>query len=78
MITRPMSNRFPSQVFALISHIAEAAILLTVPNDSYLYKRCTNPNMEKVRKVILDLAGEYGCGVYTGRGPVFLGFSQRP
>jgi lysophospholipase L1-like esterase len=41
-----------------------AAILITVPNDSYLYRRYTNPNTEKVRDMILDLAEEHNCGVW--------------
>jgi lysophospholipase L1-like esterase len=42
----------------------EAAILLTVPNDSYILKRYTNRNTEKIRSVIVDLAAQYGCGVW--------------
>ncbi len=40
------------------------AILLTVPNDSYLYRRYVNINTEKMKKVIFDLAKEYNCGVW--------------
>jgi lysophospholipase L1-like esterase len=48
--------------------LPEAAILLTVPNDSYLYRRYTNPNTEKVREVILDLGREHHCGVWDFYG----------
>jgi lysophospholipase L1-like esterase len=48
--------------------LPEAAILITVPNDSYLYRRYTNPNTEKVREVILDLAKEHNCGVWDFYG----------
>jgi lysophospholipase L1-like esterase len=48
--------------------VPEAAILITVPNDSYLYRRYTNPNTEKVREVILDLAEEHNCGVWDFYG----------
>lgn len=41
-----------------------AAILLTVPNDSYLYRRYVNRNTEKMKEVIFDLAKEYNCGVW--------------
>jgi lysophospholipase L1-like esterase len=42
----------------------DAAILLTVPNDSYLYRRYINRNTAKVEKVILDLAKTNNYGVW--------------
>ena len=48
--------------------LPEAAILITVPNDSYLYRRYTNPNTKKVRDMILDLAEEHNCGVWDFYG----------
>ena len=44
--------------------LPETAILLTVPNDSYLYRRYINKNTEKVRDVILELGKELDCGVW--------------
>lgn len=44
--------------------VPNAAILLTVPNDSYLYKRYVNTNTEKMEKIILELAREYRCAVW--------------
>lgn len=41
-----------------------AAILLTVPNDSYLLKRYVNYNTAAIRDIILDMAGKYHCGVW--------------
>ena len=41
-----------------------AAILLTVPNDSYLFKRYTNYNTAQMRALIFDIARVYGCGVW--------------
>jgi lysophospholipase L1-like esterase len=40
----------------------EAAILLTVPNDSYLRKKYINRNTERMRQIIFDIArsGNYG------------------
>ena len=38
--------------------------MLTVPNDSYLYKRYVNANTAEMRKIIYRLAGEYGCAVW--------------
>jgi lysophospholipase L1-like esterase len=48
--------------------LPEAAILLTVPNDGYLYGRYTNNNTDKVREVIRDLARKHHCGVWDFYG----------
>ncbi len=42
----------------------DAAILLTVPNDSYLYQRYINRNTEKMRSIIFDLARDNNYGVW--------------
>jgi lysophospholipase L1-like esterase len=42
----------------------EVAILLTVPNDSYLYKRYINTNTARMRQIIFDIARANGCGVW--------------
>ncbi|RCL75607.1 MAG: hypothetical protein DBW72_02885 [Flavobacteriales bacterium] len=47
------------------------AILLTVPNDCYYKKRYPNKNTGRQRKVIVELAEEYGCGVWDFYG--FMG-----
>ncbi len=44
--------------------VPEAAILLTVPNDSYLYKKRPNKNTALVRDEILKLAAEFHCAVW--------------
>lgn len=41
-----------------------AAILLTVPNDSYLYRRYINRNTEIMRSIIFDLARDNNYGVW--------------
>ena len=41
-----------------------AAILLTVPNDSYLLKRYINSNTAQMREVIFEIARSYGYGVW--------------
>jgi lysophospholipase L1-like esterase len=41
-----------------------AAILLTVPNDCYLYRRHANTNTSKMREIIFALAREYHCGIW--------------
>jgi lysophospholipase L1-like esterase len=41
-----------------------AAILLTVPNDSYLLKRYINPNTSRIREIIFEIAHSYGYGVW--------------
>ncbi len=40
------------------------AILLTVPNDSYLFKRYMNPNTARIREIIYEIARSYHCGVW--------------
>ncbi len=48
-----------------IEYIAPAAaILLTVPNDSYLNKRYTNYNTAVMRDIIFDIAKKRGCGIW--------------
>ena len=42
----------------------EAAILLTVPNDSYLFKRYVNYNTAAMRDVIFNIARKNHCGVW--------------
>jgi len=42
----------------------DIAILLTVPNDSYLYRRYANRNTKLMEEVIIELAKEYGYGVW--------------
>jgi lysophospholipase L1-like esterase len=41
-----------------------SAILLTVPNDSYLFKRYINPNTARIREIIFEIARSYKCGVW--------------
>ena len=48
----------------MLSVNPDAAIILTVPNDSYYRRRYANRNTEKVRQVILKLAQEYQMGVW--------------
>lgn len=42
-----------------------AAILLTVPNDSYLYRRYKNKNTAKTAEVIRQLSKEYGTAMWN-------------
>jgi hypothetical protein len=53
---------------ALIKRILNAnpnaAILLTVPNDAYYYRRYPNKNIPRVRDVIIELATQYGFAVW--------------
>ncbi|MBA7572716.1 hypothetical protein ES708_14500 [subsurface metagenome] len=41
-----------------------ADIIITIPNDSYLYKRYVNHNTEKMREIIYHLAYKYHCGIW--------------
>jgi lysophospholipase L1-like esterase len=43
----------------------EAAILITVPNDSYYRRRDPNPNTALAEKMIFELANEQACGVWN-------------
>lgn len=44
--------------------VPNVAILLTVPNDSYLYRRYVNRNTEQMRKIIFRLAKDFDCGIW--------------
>ncbi len=46
----------------------DAAILLTVPNDAYYYKRYPNKNMAREREMIVELAKQYKMGVWDFYG----------
>ena len=56
--------RFDSLIRIVQNAVPDAAILLTVPNDGYLYRRYINPNTARVREVLPELAEEYNCGVW--------------
>ena len=43
----------------------EAAILITVPNDSYYRKRHPNSNTALAEKAVIQLADELSCGVWN-------------
>lgn len=57
-------QQYDSLVSMITEAIPDAAILLTVPNDSYLYRRYVNRNTEKVKEVIGQIASRYDCGVW--------------
>jgi len=42
----------------------DAAILLVVANDNYLFRRKPNPHTEKSERIVLKLAAKYNCGVW--------------
>jgi lysophospholipase L1-like esterase len=42
----------------------DCAILLTVPNDAYYQQKHPNANLEKVRKVIYELAERYKLAIW--------------
>lgn len=55
-------NEYLQLLDSIRSVAPEAAILLTVPNDSYLRKRYINHNTDLMRQIIFDIArkGDYG------------------
>ncbi|KPK85270.1 MAG: hypothetical protein AMS27_07840 [Bacteroides sp. SM23_62_1] len=57
-------QHYDSLISIITRAIPGAAILLTVPNDSYLYRRYVNRNTEEVKKVIEEIAVNYNCGVW--------------
>ena len=57
-------DNYDSLIGRITAALPGAAILLTVPNDSYLYRRYINRNTEEVREVIDSLAVQYHCGVW--------------
>jgi len=42
----------------------QAAVIMTVPNDSYYRRRYPNTNTQKAEAVILETAESYNCGVW--------------
>jgi hypothetical protein len=44
--------------------VPNAAIMLTVPNDSYLFKKYINHNTSLIREIIYDIARTNGYGVW--------------
>ncbi len=55
---------YDSLIERIVNAVPDAAILITVPNDSYLYRRYINHNTGEVRNVINRLAAQYDCGVW--------------
>ncbi|NBC82435.1 MAG: hypothetical protein GVY19_03540 [Bacteroidetes bacterium] len=58
-------NNYQILLNRIRANVPEAAILLTVPNDSYLYRRYANPHTKKMQQIIMELATEYNCGVWN-------------
>ena len=62
-------EKYRTNYYRLLAKIKEAqpnaTILLTVPNDSYLYRRYINRNTEKVKNVIFDISKNEGYGVWN-------------
>jgi len=57
-------QNYTALIQTIHSTVPEASIMLTVPNDSYLYRRYINQNTAKARDVIMELAEQYNCGVW--------------
>ncbi|MFO7655734.1 MAG: GDSL-type esterase/lipase family protein [Bacteroidales bacterium] len=57
-------NRYAALIDRIGNALPEAAILLTVPNDSYMYRRFVNRNTEKMQQVIMGLAEKNSTGVW--------------
>ncbi len=61
--------RYKDHYRQLLDRIQKAApnavVLLTVPNDSYLYRRYPNKNTAKTAQVIAELSKEYGVAMWN-------------
>ncbi len=57
-------SNYDSLIREILTAVPGTAILLTVPNDSYLYRRYVNRNTALERDMIMQLAREHGCGVW--------------
>lgn len=52
-------------LFKLIKDVAPgAAVLITVPNDSYIYGKYANKNTEEIKNIIFEIALENGLAVW--------------
>ncbi len=59
------AERYDSFISSIKNVAPGAAILLTVPNDSYMFSRYMNRNTLKVAGSINQLAKIHGCGVWN-------------
>ncbi len=57
-------QNYDTLIREILSAAPGTSILLTVPNDSYLYRRYINRNTALVRDAIMELAEEHNCGVW--------------
>ena len=67
-----VQKTFEANYDSLLNHIRKvapnAAILMTVPNDSYISRRYLNPNTAKVRETIRKLAKRHSAAVWDFYG----------
>lgn len=57
-------NNFRALLSMVKTALPDVAILLTVPNDCYYYKKYANKNTTIIRNIIYKLAEEQNCGVW--------------
>lgn len=57
-------NNYDTLIHLIRMAAPEAALLLTVPNDSYLFRRYINKNTAEIENEIIRLAKDYGGGVW--------------
>lgn len=56
---------YDSLISRIRQAVPDAAILLTVPNDSYLFRKYVNKNTEEIKKVIYEMAQRNNYGVWN-------------
>lgn len=57
-------NEYRQLIDSTLEVLPNSQIIITVPNDSYLYKRYVNNNTAKMQAIIYGLSKEYNCGVW--------------
>ncbi len=57
-------NNYQKLIDIITKSSPETAILCTVANDSYMFRRYPNKNTELAEKVIYEIAEKNNCGVY--------------
>lgn len=65
---RAYKENLEQMILKVVRCNPDCAILLTVPNDAYYQQRYPNPNLEKVREVIYNLAEKYKLAIWDFYG----------
>ncbi|HRJ37761.1 MAG TPA: GDSL-type esterase/lipase family protein [Flavobacteriales bacterium] len=61
-------QRYEEMILKILHVNPDAAILLTVPNDAYYYRKYANKNVARMEQIIFALAEKYNMGVWDFYG----------